>query len=147
MGPAVRDLSRELHFRFLGLAKYLRSRQKVEFSEFPALSCVLQSGGLVANMRLGQFCAPAFRVRLEQDELVCVNFKCHILHSNAKIVIFIKLEQGNVGKNTILLFLLLLTTQSMRVFVYLILRTQQKKVRRCRVKMKQKKQKLSCAQP
>ena len=39
MGPAVRDLSRELHFRFLGLAKYLRSRQKGGVLQILGLAC------------------------------------------------------------------------------------------------------------
>ena len=116
MGPAVRDLSRELHFRFLGLAKYLRSRQKVEFSEFPALSCVLQSRGLVANMRLGQFCAPAFRVRLGAGWTCPCEFQMSHIIFKWKDCYINQIRTGRCGKNTILLFLLLSINACICVF-------------------------------
>ena len=69
MGPAVRDLSRELHFRFLGLAKYLRSRQKAEFCKFLASLQIFD----VENSLL--FPTSTSSV-WEQDHLVCVKFRC-----------------------------------------------------------------------
>ena len=82
----------------------------------------------------------------EQDELVCVNFECHILYLNAKIVIFIELEHWNRElweKLNSAIPASLNHTINACIFVF-DSENSAKKVRHCRVKMKQK---LSCSQP